>query len=101
MISVTHKACKRITSIEKEDPNHYLRVYVQGGGCSGFKYGFSLDYKNEEDIELEGLVIVDPVSLLYLDGSVLDYETSLQGELFTISNPNVKSTCGCGESFGV
>ena len=101
MIKITNKAYKRISSIEKEDPNHYLRVYVQGGGCSGFKYGFSLDYKSKEDIELEKLVIIDPVSLLYLDGSVLDYETSLQGELFTISNPNVKSTCGCGESFGV
>ncbi|MCD9033601.1 iron-sulfur cluster insertion protein ErpA [Luteimonas sp. Y-2-2-4F] len=82
-----------------------LRVYIQGGGCSGFQYGFEFDEDRAEDdlaIETDGVtLLVDPLSLQYLMGASVDYVESLHGAQFTIRNPNAKTTCGCGSSFAV
>ncbi|WP_417066817.1 iron-sulfur cluster insertion protein ErpA [Niveibacterium terrae] len=82
-----------------------LRIYVSGGGCSGFQYGFAFEENaNEDDIRIRrGAVtlLVDPVSLQYLAGADVDFEDSLEGARFVIHNPNATSTCGCGSSFTV
>lgn len=85
------------------NPALKLRVYIQGGGCSGFQYGFEFDEQQGEDdlaIVTEGTtLLVDPLSLQYLMGAQVDYAESLHGAQFVIRNPNAKSTCGCGSSF--
>src|SRR5690606_30659882 len=90
---------------EEGNPALKLRVYIQGGGCSGFQYGFEFDEQQAEDdlaITTEGVtLVVDPLSLQYLMGASVDYAESLHGAQFTIRNPNAKSTCGCGSSFFV
>jgi iron-sulfur cluster insertion protein len=82
-----------------------LRVFVTGGGCSGFSYGFTFDEEAAEDdasVEREGVtVLVDPMSYPYLVGSVIDYREDLSGAQFVIDNPNAASTCGCGNSFAI
>jgi iron-sulfur cluster insertion protein len=82
-----------------------LRVYVTGGGCSGFQYGFSFDDQVAEDdtvVEKNGVkVLLDPLSYPYLSGSEVNYEEGLMGSRFVIQNPNAKTTCGCGSSFSV
>lgn len=87
------------------NPALKLRVYIQGGGCSGFQYGFEFDEDRAEDdlaIETDGVtLLVDPLSLQYLMGASVDYVESLHGAQFTIRNPNAKTTCGCGSSFAV
>jgi iron-sulfur cluster insertion protein len=87
------------------DTNLNLRVLISGGGCSGFKYGFSLDEKKEDGdvvVENQGVkLVVDPISALYLDGAKIDYIESFESSHFEIRNPNVTSTCGCGSSFAV
>ncbi|MEO8160040.1 MAG: iron-sulfur cluster insertion protein ErpA [Arenimonas sp.] len=90
---------------EEGNPALMLRVYISGGGCSGFQYGFSFDEERAEDdlaLERDGVtLLVDPLSLQYLMGAEVDYRESLQGAQFVIRNPNAKSTCGCGSSFTV
>jgi iron-sulfur cluster insertion protein len=90
---------------EEGNPGLKLRVYIQGGGCSGFQYGFEFDEQQAEDdlaITTEGVtLVVDPLSLQYLMGAAVDYTESLHGAQFTIRNPNAKSTCGCGSSFTI
>ena len=90
---------------EENDPNLRLRIFVTGGGCSGFQYGFSFDdVAKEDDLEVERgaiRVLVDAMSLQYLMGAEIDYEDSLEGSRFVIRNPNASSTCGCGSSFSV
>ena len=82
-----------------------LRVYVQGGGCSGFQYGFDLERDTEADdyvIERDGVrVVVDPLSYQYIVGSEIDYQEDLQGSQFVVRNPNASTTCGCGLSFSI
>ena len=82
-----------------------LRAYIQGGGCSGFQYGFEFDENQAEDdfaIVTDGVtLLVDPLSLQYLAGATVDYSESLSGAQFVIRNPNAKTTCGCGSSFTV
>lgn len=82
-----------------------LRVYVQGGGCSGFQYGFDLERDTEADdyvVERDGVrVIVDPLSYQYIVGSEIDYQEDLQGSQFVVRNPNASTTCGCGLSFSI
>jgi iron-sulfur cluster insertion protein len=82
-----------------------LRVYIQGGGCSGFQYGFEFDEQQAEDdlaVLTDGVILlVDPLSLQYLMGAQVDYTESLHGAQFVIRNPNAKTTCGCGSSFAV
>lgn len=104
MLTITDSAKKRITEIlaEETDPNLRVRAFVQGGGCSGFQYGFTLDADQdpEEDFEVDG-VLVDSMSMQYMAGAVIDYREDTMGSSFVINNPNATSTCGCGSSFGV
>lgn len=90
---------------EEENPELKLRVFVTGGGCSGFQYGFSFDENQEEDdtvIERDGIVLlVDPMSYQYLIGATIEYQEGLQGSQFVVQNPNATSTCGCGSSFSI
>ena len=90
---------------EENDPNLRLRIFVTGGGCSGFQYGFAFDdEKKEDDVRVERgpiTVVVDAMSLQYLMGAEIDYEDNLEGARFVIRNPNASSTCGCGSSFSV
>ena len=82
-----------------------LRVYVTGGGCSGFQYGFTFDEEHQEDdteVIRDGVkLVVDPLSFQYLVGSEVDYQENLEGARFTVTNPNATSTCGCGASFSI
>ena len=90
---------------EENDPNLRLRIFVTGGGCSGFQYGFAFDdAPKEDDLEVARgalRVLVDAMSLQYLAGASVDYEEGLEGSRFVIRNPNATSTCGCGSSFNV
>lgn len=90
---------------EEENPALKLRVFIQGGGCSGFQYGFTFDESEEEGdtrIEKGGVtLLVDPMSIQYLMGAEIDYKEDLNGAQFVIRNPNASTTCGCGSSFGV
>jgi iron-sulfur cluster insertion protein len=104
-IHVTPAAAQRILKITAGDSSTALRLAVNGGGCSGFQYEFVLEkQRNEEDMafETEGAtVLVDKVSMLYVDGSTLDFEDSLMGQSFKVENPQAKSSCGCGTSFSL
>ncbi len=88
---------------EEGNPDLKLRVYIQGGGCSGFQYGFEFDEQQGDDdlaVQTDGVtLLVDPLSLQYLMGAEVDYTESLHGAQFVIRNPNAKTTCGCGSSF--
>ncbi len=103
----TEQAANRVKTLitEEEDPELKLRVYITGGGCNGFQYGFKFDKKVSADdlvIEKNGVnLVVDPISLQYLIGGTIDYSTSLMGSRFTVDNPNAASTCGCGSSFSI
>ncbi len=108
LMQLTDGAVDKILSLknkESESEILNLRVYVTGGGCSGFQYGFSFDDIIEEDdtcIEKEGAnLVIDSLSLQYLQGSTVDYVEDLTGSKFIISNPNATTTCGCGESFSI
>jgi iron-sulfur cluster insertion protein len=91
--------------IEEGNANLKLRVFVQGGGCSGFQYGFTFDEDvNEDDTTLEKngvALLVDPMSFQYLVGAEIDYKEDIEGSQFVIRNPNATTTCGCGSSFSV
>lgn len=106
-IEFSESAAIRVCTLiaEEENPELKLRVFVSGGGCSGFQYGFTFDEKvNPGDMEIqkEGVtLVVDPMSLQYLVGGVVDYEEGLQGARFFVNNPNATTTCGCGASFAV
>lgn len=88
---------------EEDNPDLMLRVFISGGGCSGFQYGFTFDEKIEEgdsSVENKGVtLLVDPMSVQYLMGAEIDYKEDLQGAQFVIRNPNASTTCGCGQSF--
>jgi len=88
---------------EEDNPDLMLRVFVSGGGCSGFQYGFTFDEKVEEgdsSVDNKGVtLLVDPMSVQYLMGAEIDYKEDLQGAQFVIRNPNATTTCGCGQSF--
>ena len=107
MITITDSAKEKIKDIlyDEGNPNLALRTFVQGGGCSGFSYGFTLDeIMNEDDFEFpldEFKLLVDAMSMQYLTGATIDYKEELMGSSFTIKNPNATNTCGCGSSFGV
>nr|QSG30273.1 iron-sulfur cluster insertion protein ErpA [Actinobacillus pleuropneumoniae serovar 19] len=106
-LTFTDAAAKKVKSlIEGEDnPNLRLRVYITGGGCSGFQYGFTFDDQiNEGDLTIENQnvgLVVDPMSLQYLIGGTVDYTEGLDGSRFVVNNPNATSTCGCGSSFSI
>ena len=104
-LTFTTAAAKKVAALIEEEgnPELMLRVYIQGGGCSGFQYGFTFDENSQEGdvvVEKEGVtLVVDPMSFQYLDGAEIDYKTGLEGSQFVINNPNATTTCGCGSSF--
>ncbi len=107
MIEISPSARIKIQDLldEENNPNLKLRTFVQGGGCSGFSYGFTFDdVQNDDDFEFDigrWKVLVDAMSMQYLTGAEIDYKEDLQGSQFVIKNPNAQTTCGCGSSFSV
>ena len=106
-ILFTDQAALRVEELVEEENNKELklRVYVTGGGCSGFQYGFTFDDKISDDDTLikngNANLLVDSLSYQYIIGSEIDYEQGLQGSRFFVKNPNAKATCGCGASFSI
>ncbi|MEN0087712.1 MAG: iron-sulfur cluster insertion protein ErpA [Pseudomonadota bacterium] len=105
-VTVSDAAAKRIATIlAREDNNDALRVSVEGGGCSGFSYKYDLtDTAIEGDLLIEksgARVLIDPISVPYLEGSVIDFVDDLMGQSFQITNPNATASCGCGTSFSI
>jgi iron-sulfur cluster insertion protein len=106
-ITITESAVAKIADLlaEENNPKLKLRTFVQGGGCSGFSYGFTFDdVVNEDDFTVTkpGVeLLVDSMSMQYLTGAVIDYQEDVMGSKFVIKNPNAQSTCGCGSSFSV
>ena len=100
-------AAGKVKALVEEEGNEHLklRVFVTGGGCSGFEYGFTFDEDVEEDdtrVNKSGVaLLIDPLSYQYLVGSVIDYQEDLQGSRFVVINPNAATTCGCGNSFSI
>lgn len=108
MIEITESAKTKIAELIKaeNDPDLKLRTFVQGGGCSGFQYGFTFDNEQYDDdfvfpLTEEFSLLVDVVSMQYLSGSTIDYKDDLSGSSFSIKNPQAQTTCGCGSSFSV
>ncbi len=106
-ITLTERAADKVRELvtEEENAELMLRVFITGGGCSGFQYGFSFDEGAADDdtrIERSGVVVlVDPMSFPYLAGSEVDYTEGLEGSRFIVNNPNATTTCGCGASFSI
>jgi iron-sulfur cluster insertion protein len=103
MITVTDSAKKQLDEILMDDVSmKYVRAFITGGGCSGFNYGFTLEVDKEEDDFVIDNLVVDAMSMQYFDNATIDFTSDkLKGSQFVISNPNAKSTCGCGSSFSV
>jgi iron-sulfur cluster insertion protein len=108
MINITESAKSKVLDLlaEENNPLLSLRTFVQGGGCSGFSYGFTFDEeKNEDDFEVplseSKNLLIDSMSMQYLQGATIDYTDDLSGSQFVIRNPNATTTCGCGSSFSV
>ena len=107
MIEITESAISKIKDIlaEENNPGIKLRTFVQGGGCSGFQYGFTLDEDQNEDdfvIDHPGVtILIDSMSMQYLQGATIDFKEDLMSSSFVINNPQAVSTCGCGSSFTV
>jgi iron-sulfur cluster insertion protein len=103
----TDAAATKVSQLIRDEgnPNLKLRVFISGGGCSGFQYGFTFDEKLEDgdtSVENRGVtLLVDPMSIQYLSGAEIDYKEDLEGARFVIRNPNAATTCGCGSSFSV
>ena len=106
-ITFSDSAANRVSQLIKEEknPDLKLRVYITGGGCSGFSYGFTFDENIKEGdsgVKNQGVqLVIDPMSYQYLIGSTVNYLEDLQGARFVVSNPNAKTTCGCGSSFSI
>jgi iron-sulfur cluster insertion protein len=103
MINVTDSAKKQLDEILMDDVSmKYVRAFISGGGCSGFNYGFTLEADKEEDDFVIDNLVVDALSMNYFDNATIDFtRDKLKGSQFVISNPNAKTTCGCGSSFSV
>lgn len=108
MVEITEAAKQRVIDllIDENNPKLMLRTFVQGGGCSGFQYGFTFDEeKNEDDFEFDlnenFKVVIDAMSMTYMQGAVIDYKEEIMGSQFVINNPNAQTSCGCGSSFSV
>ena len=101
----TDSAARKVKELieEEKNPALMLRVFVSGGGCSGFQYGFTFEENASEDdtrVEKNGVtLLIDPLSFQYLAGAEIDFQEGVQGAQFVIKNPNAKTTCGCGSSF--
>jgi iron-sulfur cluster assembly accessory protein len=106
-INLSASAVRKVSDLVSEEENDdlKLRVFITGGGCSGFQYGFTFDELTADDdtiIEREGVtLLVDPMSFQYLAGSEVDYTEGLEGSRFVVTNPNASATCGCGSSFSI
>lgn len=106
-VHLSDAAVNKVKALLQEEQNHdlNLRVYITGGGCAGFSYGFKFDEVTKEDdtvVERDGVkMLVDALSIQYLMGATVDYTEGLQGARFTVDNPGATSTCGCGSSFSV
>jgi iron-sulfur cluster assembly accessory protein len=106
-INLSASAIQKVRDLVTEEENDQLklRVFITGGGCSGFQYGFTFDELVADDdtaLHVDGVtLVVDPMSLQYLVGSVVDYTEGLEGSRFVVSNPNATATCGCGSSFSI
>jgi iron-sulfur cluster insertion protein len=110
-LNFTDAAATKVKSLmdEEENPNLNLRVYVEGGGCSGFKYGFTFEETiNADDQKVEKIIdgsivrlLIDPISYQYLMNAEIDYREDINGSQFVIRNPNAKTSCGCGSSFSI
>lgn len=107
MLTITKSAADKIKEVVEEEGNSdlKLRMFVQGGGCSGFSYGFTLDeIQNDDDFNIESYgiqVVVDAMSAQYVQGAEVDYVEEITGSQFVIRNPNATTTCGCGSSFSI
>ena len=108
MVEITESAKVKVIDLlnEENNPGLMLRTFVQGGGCSGFQYGFTFDEeRNDDDFEIalddKWKVVVDAMSMQYMAGAIIDYTEDLSGSSFSIKNPNAQTTCGCGSSFSV
>ncbi len=108
MVEITESAKAKVIDLlnEENNPGLMLRTFVQGGGCSGFQYGFTFDEEqNDDDCEIpldeKWKVVIDAMSMQYLTGAEIDYKEDLNGSQFTIKNPNAQTTCGCGSSFSI
>jgi iron-sulfur cluster insertion protein len=107
MLTLTDSSVDKIKDLlaEENNPSLKLRVFVQGGGCSGMQYGFTFDEEQNEDdftIEKHGvMLLVDSMSMQYLNNAIVDYKDDIMGSSFTIKNPNAETSCGCGSSFSV
>lgn len=106
-LKISGSAVARLNELlaARDEPDLKLRVFIRGGGCSGFQYGFQLDGDRQDDdisIKRDGIeVLVDMLSLQYLSGAEIDYRDDLLGNRFLVNNPNASTTCGCGSSFSV
>jgi len=106
-VTVTPAAVNKVKELfaEEDNTNLKLRMFVQGGGCSGFQYGFTFDEEQNDDdfdFEIDGIhLLIDSMSSQYLQGAVVDYVEDAYGSQFSIKNPNAQTTCGCGSSFSV
>jgi iron-sulfur cluster insertion protein len=106
-INLSARAVQKVRDLVADEENEQLklRVFITGGGCSGFQYGFTFDELIADDdtaLETDGVtLVVDPMSLQYLAGSVVDYTEGLEGSRFVVNNPNATATCGCGSSFSI
>lgn len=106
-INLSTRAIQKVRDLVAEEENDQLklRVFITGGGCSGFQYGFTFDELVADDdtaLQADGVtLVVDPMSLQYLVGSVVDYTEGLEGSRFVVNNPNATATCGCGSSFSI
>lgn len=110
-ISLSPSAVQKIFALMEQEGNLdlKLRIYIRGGGCSGFEYKFSFEQQPAEDDEcivqnldnMKVALLVDPVSMQFLRGAVIDYKEDIQGPTFIVNNPNAKTTCGCGSSFSI
>ncbi len=107
LLKFTDNAASKVRQLIEEEGNEnlMLRVFVTGGGCSGFQYGFTFDENVQDgdtEVENQGVkLLVDPMSFQYLTGAEIDYKEGLEGSMFVINNPNATTTCGCGSSFSI
>ena len=107
MITVSDSAVEKIKALiaEEQNPDLMVRMFVEGGGCSGFQYGFTFEEQKSEDdfvFEFNGItILVDAMSAQYVQGAEIDWQESAMGSTFAIRNPNATTTCGCGSSFSV
>ena len=108
MVEITESAKAKVIDLlnEENNPELMLRTFVQGGGCSGFSYGFTFDEEqNDDDFEIalsdRWKLVIDAMSMQYLTGAQIDYTDDINGSQFTIKNPNAQTTCGCGSSFSI